>query len=181
MLVWDQSWFQISLRLGDCPVWQILQWRVCHVFRRVILRWSMSQAGATVNAPKAYPRRFSIRASITPLWALFSWTCACLRFPFPSAVHNSLPLHFVCKRAICTYYVYVLQFLLETDWHKLRGMLKGVWELVWKRLSVLRPIHKLSSTLCSDWWPSAKSEMGPKPAAFWHMSAVWITVWLLYV
>ncbi len=102
----------------------------CH---RLVLQW-------------IHPRRFSIQASITPLWALFSWTCGCRRFPFPSAVRSSLPLHFECKRAICTYlhYVYVLLFicwsLIDTS-SSLRVMLKGVWELVWKRLSVLRTNH----------------------------------------
>lgn len=59
-------------------VWQVLQWRVCHVLRPVILRWNMSQAGATV-----------IPTSITPLWVFSHWFVVVRNFSSvpPYAVH----------------------------------------------------------------------------------------------
>ncbi len=160
-------------RLGDCAVWQILQWRVCHVFRRVTLRWSMSQAGATVNALKAFPHS-SVHHTFVGSF-LMDLCLSDVSFSYYT-VHISLcvqksHMHIlrICLQLICWR-------LIDTS-SSLRGMLK-VFES-W--FGSVYPIHKLSSTLCSDWWPFAKCEMGLKPAAFWHMCAVWIIVWLLYV
>lgn len=145
------------------PSGQTLQWRVCHVLRRVIhvTGWCYSKSTQDVQA------------SFTPLWVLFSWTCGCRKFPYPSALRSSLPLHRVCKWTTYTdehfkglVYEYLVCCLSVAIWltHRshIRDMLKGIWELVWKSL---RPNHKLSSALCTDWWQFAKSEMNLMPCS----------------
>lgn len=100
-------------RLSDYP-----QWRVCHVFRRVILRWSMSQAGATVNPPEAF-QHSSFHHTFVGSFLMDLWLFE-VSFPFRRAQFTS-PSLWVQKSHlhISTLCICFAVYLLEFDWHKL--------------------------------------------------------------